>query len=338
MKDLGEAKQFLGINIARSRATREIHMSQGKLLKECLAVAGMSECSPCLSPYDMQVKLVKEGTLLDPTDKELYQKLVGMLFYASNNTRPDLCTSVSIVSSFVTNPTEEHMLGVKRILRYVKGTLHYGILLGGNADVDILVGYSDADWAGCLDTRRSRTGYTFHIGSGCITWQSKKQPTVALSTAEAEYLSLSSATKEMLWLRQLLAELGFPQQATIMNQDNQSCIQLANTNSNNQRTKHIDIRYHSCREAVKSGKMTVKWCPTKEMYADIMTKPLATPRFLQLRDDLNVVSLDFLHGRSKEAVGIASPCRMIQNIQAMCAVAVTTCFSLLGLPRVMLAV
>ena len=127
--------------------------------------------------------------------------MIGKLLYVANHTRPDLSVAVGILASFVSNPTKDHWIALKRVIRYCKGTLDYGITLGGSFGTSILVGYGDADWGSCLDTRRSRSGYTFHMGIGCVSHQSKKQPTVALSTAEAEYMSLAEAVKEMNWLR-----------------------------------------------------------------------------------------------------------------------------------------
>jgi hypothetical protein len=292
-KNFGPVTKFLGLSIHRNYLTKSIHLSQEELLKECLKITNLSDCNPAVTPFDHEIKLQKatdNDKYLSIAEKEIYQSIVGKLFYVSNNTRPDLCTAVSMVSSYVSNPTAEHMAAVKRILRYCKGTLTLGIQLGGEHNaLPLIVGYSDADWAGDLDTRRSRTGYTFHIGSGCITWHSKKQATVALSTAEAEYMSLSSATQELKWLRCLLDELGFPQEITEMNQDNKSCIQITHSH---QRSKHIDIRHHFIKDEINLSNMKMNWCPTKDMVADIMTKPLPRPRFIELRDKLNVKSID----------------------------------------------
>ena len=123
-------------------------------------------------------------------------------------------------------------MALKRILRYCKATLDFGLVIGGSFRTPVLVGYGDADWGSCLETRKSRTGYTFYIGEGCVSHQSKKQATGALSTAEAEYMALSEATKEMKWLRQLLEELGFPQEITEIFQDNKACVQMAKGNVN----------------------------------------------------------------------------------------------------------
>ena len=309
LSDLGDAGQFLGIAIHRNRANREIFLSIGKLLRECLDDMSMIECNPVKTPYDLNIELRKateNDDLLNPKDQKMFQHIVGKLFYASNNVRPDLTTSVSMISSYVSNPTKLHWLALKRVLRYVKGSLDDGIVLGGNTPTPVLVGYADSDYAGCLDTRRSRTGYTFHLGEGCITWQSKKQATVALSTSEAEFLSLSSATQEVKWLRTLLEELGFQQDIVELNQDNTGCMGMVKKRNMPAKSKHIDIRHHFIHDAIKEKLMELKWCPTDLMKADIMTKPLPAPRFIQLKQLLNVMSLCDFKARCKEAIGIAS--------------------------------
>jgi hypothetical protein len=194
----------------------------------------MVECKPVSTPAVAGEKLCKEGIAIIPEKQARYHSIIGKLLYVANHTRPDLSVAVSQLASYVSAPTESHWLALKRILRYCKGTLDFGIILGGSFNTPILVGYADADWGSCLDSRRSRTGYTFHIGIGCISHQSKKQATVALSTAEAEYMALAEATKEMKWLRQLLEELGFSQDVTEVFQDNKACVQMASGHINHQ--------------------------------------------------------------------------------------------------------
>jgi len=303
-RDMGAAQKFLGINILRKREEGLIHLSQPELLRECLHGLDLTDCKPVLTPAIANEKLVKYGEPIDQSRLELYHSIVGKLLYVANHTRPDLSVAVGQLASFVSCPTESHWQALKRVVRYCKGTLDYGTVLGGSFAVPILVGYADADWGSCEDTRRSRTGYTFHLGVGCVSHQSKKQATVALSTAEAEYMALSSATQELKWLRQLLGELGFKQNLTEIFQDNQACFQMAKGNVNHQRSKHIDMRYHFIQEAVAAGEMKLTWVPTTDMVADIMTKVLPAPVFVRLRDLLNVKSASEFGNASKEAVGI----------------------------------
>ena len=182
---------------------------------------------------------------------------------------------------------------MKRVLRYCSGTFSHGLVLGGlDSTLPVLVGYSDSDWAGDLDTRKSRTGYVFLLNDGCITWQSKKQPTVALSTSEAEYMSLSSATQELRWLIQFLGELGFQKSPVLLHQDNQGCIQMAKGFAQHSRSKHIDIRHKHIEQSIADGLLTVPYIPTRDMLADLLTKPLNAPRFMDLRDRLQIISHD----------------------------------------------
>ena len=315
MKDLGEAHQFLGMVITRNRREKTIHLSQQSLLEKILVDADMVDCNATSSPFEITSKLRKDihertATEQSEIDDFDFRHTVGQLFYVSNNTRPDLAAAVGIVSSYVNNPGLSHIAAVKRILRYVKGTVELGLVLGGRGRD--LEGFSDADWAGDLDTRRSRTGYAFYIGTGCVSWMSKKQATVALSTTEAEYQSLSAATAELIWIRSLLAELKRPQIApTTVFQDNTGCVQLSQNSKGQSRVKHMDIRHHFLRDAVTNKVMNVEWLSTHEMVADIMTKPLPAPTFLKLRDLLNLetrskfLSVVEESHLSKEAVNIA---------------------------------
>jgi hypothetical protein len=156
-----------------------------------------------------------------------------------------------------------------------------------------LTGFSDADWAGDLDSRRSTTGFLFKFGDFPVCWKSKRQPTVALSTAEAEYMSLASAGQTAIWFRQLLADLGFRQdKATVIFEDNQGCIAMAKNPVSHERTKHIDIKYHFIRELVSNETIKVEYLSTEEMEADILTKSLSRDRHHMLCKRLGLVSLD----------------------------------------------
>ena len=180
-------------------------------------------------------------------------------------------------------------MGVKRVLRYLKGTFNYGLKFSVHAERTELNGYSVADWAGDVDTRRSTSGYAFQFGNGTISWSSRKQPTVTKSSTEAEYVALSSATQEAIWLRRLMKDLGEQTDApTTIDEDNQGAIELARNAKYHNRTKHIDICHHFVREKVISNEIRVIYCRTQDMVADIMTKGLPKPAFEKLRDLLRV--------------------------------------------------
>ena len=213
-----------------------------------------------------------------------YRSAVGSLIYAMMGTRPDIAASVGIVSKYLAKPGHLHWQATKRIMRYLKGSAALGITLGGTSDdVGTLFGFSDSDYAGCLDSRRSTTGFLFMFG-GPITWQSKRQPSVAASTAEAEYMALAQAAKEAIWLRALARALGFPQNApTLIFEDNQGAIKLAKNPVLHARTKHIDVRHHFIREAIGCHQVAVTYLETLKMAADILTKPIARDQFQVLR-------------------------------------------------------
>jgi hypothetical protein len=284
----------LGIQIRRDRENRILWMSQEKYIGDILKRFNMEDCKPVGTPMDTSIKLTKD---MEPqTEQEKlemkkvpYRSAVGSLMYAMVGTRPDIAAAVGVVSRHLENPGQAHWAAVKRILRYLKGTQKLGLQYGGNPTSGLLMGYSDADWAGDLETRRSTTGYMFQLCGGAISWNSKRQSSVALSTTEAEYMALSSATQEAIWLRQLLKDLHNPQQAaTVIHEDNQACIAAVKNPTNHSRMKHIDIRYHFTREKVEAKEVVLEYCETNKMVADILTKAIGRPKFEQLRTLMGV--------------------------------------------------
>lgn len=190
----------------------------------------------------------------------------------------------------MSHPSIDHWQGIKRIMRYIKGTLDYGIEFNASENDAIkLIGYSDADWAGDVVSRKSTSGFVFKLAGGAVSWQSKRQATIALSSTEAEYLALSSAVQEAVWLRQLLSDLGFQQESpTTINEDNQGVIALSKHPTSHSRTKHIDIRYHYIRQEINEKRIKVVYCSTDKMIADILTKGLGKQKFETFRDLLGV--------------------------------------------------
>jgi hypothetical protein len=280
MKDLGEVHFCLGVQIVRNRKRGTICLDQGKYIENMIKRFNMSECKPVGTPLDTNVKLTvdmspKTVQERDEMEKVPYQSAIGSLMYAMLGTRPDLAYAVGTLSQFNANPGHGHWKAVKRIFRYLKGTAHDKLLYESSANRRV-IGYSDADWASNVDDRRSITGYIFFIGTNAISWSSKKQPTVALSTTEAEYMSLTQATKEGIWICRLLDEIGFGlngEPIAIYN-DNQSCVALSKNSAYHARTKHIDIQHHFIRERVDNKEVEVKFCGTDDMVADIFTKGL----------------------------------------------------------------
>lgn len=263
-------------------------ISTGLHLKKVLKKFGQTQAKPVSTPADLNVKLQKEDGVSRPVDAILYQSIVGSLLYAAIATRPDIAQAVGVVSKFCANPSQSHLTAAKRILRYLKETACLGLSYKKCA-YGSLTGYSDADWAGDMDDRHSTSENVFLLAGGAVSWLSKKQATVALSTAEAEYVALSAATQEAIWLPRLLADVGVPPKGpTVIHEDNQGAISMAKNAVGHARTKHIDIRYLFVREGVQNGAIALKYVATDEMIADILTKPLPKHRFEKLVTKLSM--------------------------------------------------
>lgn len=279
MKDLGSVHWLLGIEVKRSGGC--FALSQSKYIGEVLQRFGMADAHPVCTPMDPSVHLSKD---MEPSTEDErramasvpYRSAVGSIMYAMVGTRPDIAAAVGAVSRFMATPGQRHWTAVKRVLRYLKGTASWALHIGGaSPGLVTLHGYCDADWAGDIDDRRSTTGYYFSLGSGSVTWNSKRQVTVALSSTEAEYMAVSSATRELVWLRRLLSELGVAQTVpTVLYGDNQGAIALAKNPVAHARTKHIDVQHHFIRQQVACDAVTLQYCPTAEMWADVLTKAL----------------------------------------------------------------
>ena len=292
MKDMSDLHYCLGISIEQERQHKYLWMHQKQYIQNLLKKYGLSEAKTVSTPADISVKLKKDDGFSKEVNPVTYQSIVGSLLYAAIATRPDISQAVGVVSKFCSKPTEAHLTAVKRILRYLKGTLNLAIKYQ-KSENDPLIGYSDADWAGDLDDRHSTTDNIFLMTGGPISWLSKKQAAVALSTSEAEYVALSSVTQEAVWLRKLLtSDLQVTsQEPTMIMEDNQGAISIVKNPVAHSRTKHIDIRYHYIREAVQEGIVNLCYCPTEQMIADLLTKPLARERFKMLRDAMGMVEL-----------------------------------------------
>lgn len=283
IKDLGILHYCIGIEFQQDPATKSVMMSQQKYIQDILVRFGMEQCKPVSTPLDGKVRLTKK--MAPTTNEEVeemseipYQSLVGALMYLTVATRPDLAYTVNLLSQFNTNPGKEHWQAAKRVLRYLKGTSNHG--LDYKKSSKPLFGFVDADWGADLDDRSSHTGFVFQLAGAAVTWESRKQRTVALSSTEAEYVALSEATKEAVYLRNFLKEVKFSKlvvNATMIYCDNQGAQSLMRNPVHHSRTKHIDIRYHYVRQVFEKGDIDVNYIPTNEMVADVLTKGLPKP-------------------------------------------------------------
>ena len=274
MKDLGQLKHCLGIDFDFSDEC--IKMSQEKYINKILQRFNMSECRVRDTPCEQKLEYSNDAVKM--TDIRMYREAVGSLIYLTTCTRPDLSFVVSRLSQYLAEPTEEQWVTVKHVLRYLKGTADKGLTFRRSTENLGIKAYSDADWAADTSDRRSTTGYCVSLSenSALVSWKAKKQPTVALSTCEAEYMALASTVQECLYLEQLLENMdGYQYTQTVIHKDNQGTIALARNPVNRKRCKHIDIRYHFIRSTVNEGKVNLMYCATDEMVADVMTKPVS---------------------------------------------------------------
>ena len=214
------------------------------------------------------------------SDVKLYQEIVGCLIYLSTTSRPGISFAVGVVSRYMNSPKVGHWSIVKGIIRYLKGTIHFGLKFGS---MSLLNAFADASWGSDLATRRSIIGYLINCG-GPVLWKSKRQTTVALSTVEAEYMALSAVTQELALFKMLMEELHISWTSAVVYQDNQGTIKLTQSSAVNERTKHIDIRHHFVREKVADETIKVQYCDTNSMLADIFTKALPATQFCKLRE------------------------------------------------------
>ena len=289
MQDL--AHHILGMNISRKRKEHMLRISQRNYLEKVLERFQMKDCKPVATPIEPNntlTKLKAEETPMNLTD---YQAAVGCLTYAMTMTRPDLATALGILGNFLSNPGQEHWKALKRVLRYIKGTLDVGLEFNASNQTAVNVtGFTDADWGADVTERKSTSGYTFTVCGGLVSWRSKRQEIVALSSTEAEYIALSLAAQEVVWLKSFVKDLGYNQENYVLYEDNQCAIALTKNPENHARTKHIDIRYHFVRDLVQKKEIEVDYCPTTDMLADIMTKGLSRPRFQDLCNKLGIIA------------------------------------------------
>ena len=240
MDDRGKLEWFLGMQTSQER--NKITLDQETYIESVIEKFSMQDSNPSKTPGENNLRLVKASESEPLVDERLYRSLVGSLPYIAKQTRPDIVWIVNVLSRFMDKPSNTHWLAGKRVLRYLQATKSFKLVYSRDGDFNLHV-ESDADWSGDHDDRRSTTGYFFKLGlsRGAVSWQTKKQQTMALSSCEAEYQGLAAAVQEATFLRSLLCEMGFEQsQPTIIGEDNQSCIKLATNPVMHKRSKHID--------------------------------------------------------------------------------------------------
>lgn len=284
MSDLGLMHYFLGIEI--NQEENGIFICQKKYIENLLKKYKMHGCNAVATPLITNEKLQKEDGS-PKADASSYRSLIGSLLYLTT-TRPDIMYATSLLSRFMQSPSQIHYGAARRILRYLQGTIDYGIWYRTSPNSK-LFGYTDSDWAGSVDDMKSTSGYAFTIGSGIFSWSSRKQESIALSSAEAEYVAATSSACQAIWLRRIFEDMGEHQpDSTEILSDNKSAIAMAKNPVFHNRTKHIAIKHHFLREVSANKEIELKYCKTEEQLADIFTKALPRPRFEFLRNLLGV--------------------------------------------------
>ena len=279
------ADEFVGMEIKRDRANKLIKISQSNYISKLIEKFGMSEAFSLSIPAEPGLSLSKE---ICSTEIIPYREAVGSLLFAARVCRPDIEYAVNYASQFLNGFGQKHWQAVKRIFRYLIGTRDLGILFGNSGSSIAVNGFTDADYAGCLESRKSRSGFVFLLNGGPICWSSQRQSVVALSTAEAEYIALTHGTKEALWLRQMLKELDFVCDTIPINVDNQSAIKLTKNSEFHKRSKHIDVRFHFVRDVLNRKEIDLNYIESKQQLADIITQPLAKKQFCFLREQIGI--------------------------------------------------
>jgi hypothetical protein len=287
-KDQGEPELFLNIRVTRDKHAGTLTLSQAHVIRDLVARFGLDAARPRDIPMATGVHLARA----QPTDSALshnadYGSLLGSMNYLACVCRPDIAYAVGVLARFTHAPTQKHWDVAKNLLRYLAATADHGITYGA---ADGLQGYTDADYGGDTDDRRSTTGFVFTLHGGAISWSSKLQPTIAASTVEAEYQAQGAATRDALHLRKLLPELGFPigpsAVAITIRADNKGAIALSKNPIVSNRSKHIDTIHHIVRERTNRGEVAFSYISSKENAADCFTKALGAPALRKLLPSL----------------------------------------------------
>ncbi|RFU25060.1 hypothetical protein B7463_g11276, partial [Scytalidium lignicola] len=292
IKDLGPVQRILGLRVTRDRANCSLRINQSQYITELVKRFHLQDAKPVNSPVTDRNTLVKGLPEEPQADQALYQELIGQLGWVTRGSRFDISYVVGQLQQHCNAPTVRHMNAGLRVVRYLNGTVNKELYIGTDKDRNgpgepmgaRIQGYSDADYAGDLLDRRSTTGHIFLLNGGPISWTSTKQRCMATSTTESEYVALSEASKQGQWLRSLLRELGRGEllgddlEVPIFS-DNQACIAIANEPVAHKRSKHIDVRYHQIRDLIASRQISVEYCSTGDMKADMLTKPLTYQSF-----------------------------------------------------------
>lgn len=287
MKDLGELDTFLGMKIIRNRKRKTIRFDQSDYITLVLERNGMLNCNPARTPFATGTSLTKNTNQSTDEERTEYQQIIGSIMYAAICSRPDIMYAIIKLSQFMTNPSKQHFVAAKHLLRYLSGTRNAYIKYGET--IKDIEGFSDSDWAENKDDRHSTSGNCFIIAGAVVSWSSKKQTTVACSSVEAEYLALSDAVKQALWFKTFFYELKIDYVKNIkINLDSQGANQLATNPVHHKRTKHIDIRHHFIREHIEKKSIKLNHVASEDNSADGFTKALTPEKHKNFCNQIGV--------------------------------------------------
>ncbi|KAJ8719262.1 hypothetical protein PYW07_016818 [Mythimna separata] len=285
IKDLGRVKPCLGMNIKFNKLEKSVTLSQESYINNLLQKFNMTDCKTVDTPMETKLNVECDKNV---NNQVPYQQLIGSLMYLSVLTRPDITFAVSYLSQFNNCHTDEHWAYAKRILKYLKKTINFGIKYCADGNTKIK-GFVDSDWANDSVDRRSYTGFCFVLANGIISWECKKQRTVALSSCEAEYMAISEACKEAIYLKALQFEITNNMYTLTLFNDNQSAQRLSTNPVFHKKTKHIDVKHHFTRECVSNRVVKLMYLPTANMPADLLTKSLCSKKHYNFMDLLGIV-------------------------------------------------
>jgi hypothetical protein len=294
-RDLGELTEFLRMRIVRDG--RKVHLDQTAYLRTVLQRCGMQNHKAAATPLPAGYAPTKSlDKVADPEIRSAFQTVIGSLLYLMLGTRPDIAFAVTKLAQFAANPTRDHLDKALYICRYLVGTQDYRLTYDG-AGGEGLNACTDSDWASDPNNRQSQSGYFVKLAGGLISWTSRAQKTIALSSTEAEYMALSDCSRQVVWMHTLLGELGYRLQPIPICGDNQGSIFIASNPVTEKRSKHIDIRFHYIREVIQRGFARVYFINGDNNPADLLTKNLGSVKFLKFR---SMLGLEFLEHPSNQ--------------------------------------
>jgi hypothetical protein len=291
MKDLGEIHWFLGLEITRDRPQQLIYISQTRYVKDILSRFNFTNSRPISTPIASNFKLPRlEAPEVNIHD---YQSRIGSVMYAMLGTCPDIAYAVGALSQYSVNPGKDHLIAINRVFRYLNYSQNYKLVYNGKTRDNDFTGYSDSDWAGDPRDHRSISGFVFKIAGAAVSWSSKKQSSMALSSMEGEYMALTHVSKEAIWIQQFLGDVLSPPSVphTILG-DNQGALALAANPTFHARTKHIRVRQHFIQECVDNGDVELDYVPTGDQVADVFTKGLALAKHDKFTKGMGIIDVN----------------------------------------------